>query len=45
MAALPLSMEHPIRTIAVARLWHEGDSFTPVPTRLADGGAGEEQGG
>ncbi|HZE60527.1 MAG TPA: M81 family metallopeptidase [Burkholderiales bacterium] len=22
--------------IAVARLWHEGNSFTPVPTRLAD---------
>src|SRR4051812_44940379 len=21
---------------AVARLWHEGNSFTPVPTRLAD---------
>ena len=22
--------------IAIARLWHEGNSFTPVPTRLAD---------
>jgi len=22
--------------IAVARLWHEGNSFTPVATRLAD---------
>jgi len=22
--------------IAVARLWHEGNSFTPVLTRLAD---------
>src|SRR4051812_9962599 len=24
------------RRIAVARLWHEGNSFTPVLTRLAD---------
>ena len=25
-----------MRRIAVARLWHEGNSFTPVPTRLAE---------
>jgi microcystin degradation protein MlrC len=33
MAALPAAM--PAR-IAVARLWHEGNSFTPIRTRLAD---------
>jgi len=25
-----------MRRLAVARLWHEGNSFSPVPTRLAD---------
>jgi len=24
------------RRLAIARLWHEGNSFSPVPTRLAD---------
>lgn len=24
------------KRIAIARLWHEGNSFTPVPTRVAD---------
>src|SRR5438067_12494501 len=27
--------------IAIARLWHEGNSFTPVPTRLANFGERE----
>ena len=25
-----------MKRIAIARLWHEGNSFTPVPTRLAE---------
>src|SRR5215216_1238302 len=29
-------MAFQMQRIAIARLWHEGNSFTPVPTRLAD---------
>src|SRR5690606_19407350 len=25
-----------VKRLCVARLWHEGNSFSPVPTRLAD---------
>lgn len=29
-------MTYARKRLAVARLWHEGNSFTPLPTRLAD---------
>ena len=29
-------MGTPMQRIAICRLWHEGNSFTPVPTRLAE---------